>query len=133
MKRITSALVLALALTGTLTACGRTNNTPNSNGGTDNSAAGSSTNQVTRRNNTGDWIFQEDGQYSAGSNGQVYNGRFYDGRTYGGLNNSVARDLTRGADDIVRDTGDAIGDMGRGVGNAVEDIGNGVGNAIREY
>lgn len=121
MKKSITALAIAFALAGTLTAC--SNRDPNANGtnGTNNgsnsetaSGAGSA-GQVSRRYNTFDnqgHDYFYDGRYTAGSNGQVY----------GADGSALSRDLTQGARDIVRDTGDAIGDIGRGAGDAVRDV-----------
>lgn len=128
MKKTITALALALALAGTLTACSTDKNpgTGGTSGTTGGTASGSgSAGQVTRRYNTdtnqsrsnsyNGQTYLDDGRYSAGSNGQVYRG------------GSASRDLTRDAQDIVRDTGDAIGDIGRGIGDAARDL-TGMGN-----
>jgi hypothetical protein len=124
MKTSITALALAIALAGTLTAC--SNRDPNANNttggaGSSNGSASGSAGQVSRRYNTFDnqgHDYFYDGRYTANSNGQVYD---RDGQT-------LSRDLTQGARDIVRDTGDAIGDIGRGIGDAARDL-TGMGNA----
>lgn len=137
MKKSITALALALALAGTLTACGTDRNTSGNNSGTNsgvNSGTNSGTNsgsaagngsgasagQVGRRYNTAmdrGRTYLDDGQYAADSNGRVY----------GGGQDTLSRDLTRGARDIVRGTEDVLDDVGRGIGNAARDI-TGSGN-----
>lgn len=156
MKRSIMALALAVALLGTLAACGtdrRTNGnnaagTSGANGsnngsnaassgmngaagsvnGTTGSGSGASAGQVARRYDAG-----------AAYNGTTYNDRTYwndgkyaagsNGRVYDTTGGDLSRDLTRDARDMVRDTGDAIGDVGRGIGSATRDI-TGMGNTV---
>lgn len=122
MNKFVTATALALVLAGTLTSCARKEPMYTGSNSTDRISSG----QVSRRydqTTTGKARdFLDDARYSAGSNGKVY----------GGDGNTVTRDLTQGARDIVRGAGDAIGDVGRGVGDAVQDIGNGVGSAVND-
>ena len=132
MNKTLIALALALAMTGSLTACssdrdlngsGDPGNGSGVNGSVSNGSA--STGQVARRyDSRTDYArdYLNDGRYAAGTNGQVYG-------TGGG---ALSRDMTRDARNIVRDAGDAVGDVGRGVGNAIGDMTRGVGNAARD-
>ena len=123
MNKLFIALALALALTGTLTACGRTDSVRDSR-----SMNGSSiTGQVSRRYE-GDhsgraWDYLDDARYTAGA----------DGRVYGGDGNAMTRDLTQGARDIVRGTEDAAKDLGRGVDKAMNDLGKDMTGQAKTY
>jgi hypothetical protein len=135
MKKTWIALALALALTGTLTACGSngtTNGTAmdqtgNTGGGTTvgrasntiPGASGGSTGWSLNKEGNGESQrtapaprtardYLNDGRYQADGEGRL-----------GGQTNSASRDLTQGARDIVRDAGDAAGDMMSGVGSGV--------------
>lgn len=141
MKKNITALALALALVGALAACsadrdgGNTTgsgvngtNSTNAAGTSGSNPAGSGVNGAgfdgagvsagqVARNYGRDTIYNgrtywDDGRYAAGTNGKVYNP---DG-------NSVSRDLTQGARDIVRGAENAAGDVGRGIKNAARDI-----------
>ena len=126
MKKMAIALALALTLTGTLTACGGNDTKPNSSSNGSMSGSSVTQGQVSRRydrNTTGyagDYL--DAARYSAGTNGKVY----------GGDGNTVTRDLTQGARDLMRGAGNAVGDVGRGVGNAVGDMARGAGDAARD-
>ena len=122
MKKLAIALALALTLTGTLTACGRTDTVKGVDPMTGNTVIGKVNRSYDNTRTGKAWDYLDDARYSAGSNGKVY----------GGDGNTVTRDLTQGARDIVRGAGNAIGDVGRGVGDAARDIGNGVGNAVND-
>ena len=115
MKKSGIALVLALMLAVSLTACMGPDNSKDSTAGSGSVTSG----QVSRRySGSADYDsrgYLDDGRYIAGSSGRVYEG----GGSYTG------RDLTRDARDIVRDAGDAIGDVGRGIGELGRDL---VGN-----
>ena len=116
MKKSVIALVLALMLAVSLTACMGPDNSKDGTAGSGSVTSG----QVSRRY-TGTYdsrSYLGDGRYTAGSTGRVYDrdGSYAD------------RDLTRDARDIVRDAGDALGDVGRGIGNAARDI-TGMGNS----
>ena len=133
MKKSIMALALAFALAGTLTACGTDRNPNDANAGnnsgtnsgvnsgsTSGNGSSASAGQVSRRYNTtasSGRSYLNDGQYTADANGQVY----------GGNGSALSRDLTRGAQDIVRNTEDVLDDIGRGVGNAARDV-TGTGN-----
>lgn len=114
MKKSVIALVLALMLAVSLTACMGPDNSKDGTAGSGSVTSG----QVSRRY-TGTYdsrSYLGDGRYTAGSTGRVYD---RDG-SYAG------RDLTRDARDLVRDAGDAIGDVGRSIG----DVGRSVGDVI---
>jgi len=78
---------------------------------------GRTSRSVTGDNGTRSWAWNRDsyagdGEYRAGTDGQVY-----------GRNGSEAgRDLTQGARNIVRDTGDVIRDAGDMAGNLTRDM-----------
>lgn len=110
MKKSVIALVLALMLAVSLTACMGPDNSKDGTAGSGSVTSG----QVSRRY-TGTYdsrSYLGDGRYTAGSTGRVYD---RDG-SYAG------RDLTRDARDLVRDAGDAIGDVGRGIGELGRDL-----------
>ena len=124
MKKTAIALALALTIVGTLASCGTTDKRPNSNSGT-NSGGSASAGQVTRRYNTqmnqGRNYFY-DGQYTAGSSGQVY----------GSDGNALSRDLTQDARDMLRDGKKDLAEMGRDIGDAARDLGSGLKDAARD-
>ena len=115
MKKTAIALALALTLTGALTACGGDRPAEADSGG-----SGVSAGQVTRRQETRDFL--DDGQYAAGDNGRVRSG---DG-------NPATRDLTREARDLARGAKKGAEDLGRAAGRAGADLKHGVENAGRE-
>ena len=117
MKKTAIALALALTLTGALTACGGDRPAEADSGG-----SGVSAGQVTRRQETRDFL--DDGRYAAGDNGRVRSG---DGNP--GDGNSAARDLTRDARDLARGAKKGAEDLGRAAGRAGEDLKNGVKDA----
>lgn len=112
MKHFAIALALTLVLTGALTACDRKDTMADRRLSTD----GTYTGQVSRQYGTSGkaWDYLDDAHYTAGANGKVY----------GGDGNSVTRDLTQGARDLMRDTEKAAKDLGRGVGDAARDAGD---------
>ena len=112
MKKTAIALALALTLTGALTACGGDRPAAADSGG-----SGVSAGQVTRRQETRDFL--DDGRYAAGDNGRVRSG---DG-------NPATRDLTRDARDLARGAKKGAEDLGRAAGRAGEDLKNGVKDA----
>ena len=116
MKQLALALALALALTGTLTACGRTDRVRDTDPMTGSSVTGRMSKRSAQDRTGGAWDYLDDARYTAGSNGKVY----------GGDGNTVTRDLTQGARDVVRGAEDAARDIGRGVGDAARDIGSGM-------
>lgn len=140
MKKSLTALVLALALAGTLAACSTDKNPNNGAAGNDGTTAGgtSGTASGSMNGTTGSSASGTPGTVSRRYGGQsVYNGRIYnestyfddgryaagtDGRVYGNDGNTVSRDLTQGARDIVQGAGNAVEDVGRGIGNAARDI-----------
>ena len=100
MKKSITALALALALAGTLTACsnrdpnpGGSNNGGSGSPGTTSGSTSGTPGTVSRRYGGGPIYnsrgYLDDGRYAAGSNGQVY----------GNDGGSVSRDLTRDARD----------------------------------
>lgn len=115
MKKTAIALALALTLTGALTACGGDRPAEADSGG-----SGVSAGQVTRRQETRDFL--DDGRYAAGDNGRVRSG---DG-------NPATRDLTREARDLARGAKKGAEDLGRAAGRAGADLKHGVENAGRE-
>ena len=115
MKKTAIALALALTLTGALTACGGDRPAEADSGG-----SGVSAGQVTRRQETRDFL--DDGRYAAGDNGRVRSG---DG-------NPATRDLTRDARDLARGAKKGAEDLGRAAGRAGADLKHGVENAGRE-
>lgn len=135
MKKSLTALALALALVGTLAACG-TDRNPNGAASDNNGTAGNNSGVTSGTNGGGGSTSGTPGTVSRRYGGQsVYNGRAYGDRDYFGDgrytagsngqvygNDTVSRDLTRGARDIVRDAEDALDDVGRGIGNAARDI-----------
>ena len=120
MKKLAIALAVSLALTGTLTACGRTDRVKDTGPVDGSSVTGRMSQRSAQDRKSGAWDYLDDAHYSAGSNGKVY----------GGDGNTVTRDLTKGARDIVRGAEDAARDIGRGVGDAARDIGSGMDRTV---
>ncbi|MGI5963000.1 MAG: hypothetical protein ACOX7N_04690 [Lawsonibacter sp.] len=136
MKERWIATALALGLAVTLTACsdsgkdsgnmegsgnmsGSVSQARNSVPGRTGYEAGGSGKATTRHRTAYDYL--NDGQYTAGKDGQVKDPTKY-----------TTRDWTQDARDLMRDAGNAVGDAGKAVGDAVGDLGNGVRNATRD-
>ncbi len=118
MKKSMIALALALALTGTLAACGGTDN--GSSGQPDGGQA--STGQVTRRQAApgSAWEdYRSDGRYTAGADGRV-------------RDTKPERDLTQDARDMLRDGKRTLSQAGRELTQAARDAGDGLKDAAQD-
>jgi len=153
MKKGLTALIPALVLAISLTACGgrEDGGKADENTGTDNSvvtgdtgtSAGEMSRYVGPNAAGGSTGFDMNGAYS-GQNPQraapdgvetnpyLRDGQYraYDSGKVEGRDSSQTRDLTRDARDMMKDAGDALMDMGRDARNALGDLGSDVKNGI---